>query len=80
MELLKGMINLISIIGFLSAIILWIMAMNRAVSDDVHFKLKPIWKIKREWFKPPGFQLYVAAYIALVIGIITSSIYYKFLA
>jgi hypothetical protein len=76
---MDGLINLIIIIGFLGAIILWIMAMNRAVSDDVHFKLVPIWKTKREWFKSSGYQLYMGAHITLGIAIVSNVIYRWFL-
>ena len=80
MEFMDGIINLILLIGFLGAIILWIMAMNRAVSNNVHFKLMPIWRVKREWFKYSGYQLYMAAHITLGIAIVSNVIYRWFLA
>ena len=52
----EGIYYLTALIAIISAVVYWVKAMNRSVSDEVHFPTKIRFTAKREHFTPEGFR------------------------
>ena len=65
--------------GILGGIILYLISINKAESDEFHFK-PLMWKAKREWFRAPGYQLYITSGVVFFAGCVSGIIYWSFLA
>jgi hypothetical protein len=79
MKTFAAILLIISGVGLIGGITLWLMAASKASSDEFHFRPWR-WKVKREWFRPPGYQLYIASGIVFLSGCISGTIYWGFLA
>ncbi|HDS01474.1 MAG TPA: hypothetical protein ENO22_00495 [candidate division Zixibacteria bacterium] len=79
MKPLAGILIVISGIGLIGGIILQLTAASKAESDEFHFKPWR-WKVKKEWFRAPGYSLYIASGIMFFTGCITGIIYWLFFA
>jgi hypothetical protein len=79
MKPLAAILIIISGVGLIGGIILWLIAAGKTKSDEFHFKPWR-WKAKKEWFRSPGYAFYKASGILFFTGCITGIIYWLFLA
>jgi hypothetical protein len=78
-KIMEIIVLLLGAVGFLGGIVLWLFAIHKRVDDAVLFEGHWKWKMKKEWFTPNGYKIYVASQIVFWSGLLLNIIYWWFL-